>query len=178
MNEIASRYGLALFQIAEENNQIVALNEEIKVLKNILDNEPEYISLLNSSFINFDEKIEYIDKAFKDVDKNVLSLIKILIKNNRVRLIKDVLEYFITLSNEAMGILQGLVYSIKPLSKEMMTSLETKLSKLEKRKIHLINKIDSTLIGGVKVVINDHVYDGTIKNQIEQLKLDLMKKED
>ena len=39
----------------------------------------------------------------------------------------------------------------------------------------LINIIDPSLIGGVKVVINDHIYDGSIKHHIDNMKLSLLK---
>ena len=35
--------------------------------------------------------------------------------------------------------------------------------------------IDTTLIGGVKIVIHDRIYDGSIKHQLEMMKKDLMK---
>ena len=41
----------------------------------------------------------------------------------------------------------------------------------------LISRIDPSLIGGVKVVINSHVYDGSIKNQLEKMQIDLLGKE-
>ena len=43
--------------------------------------------------------------------------------------------------------------------------------------VELIPHIDPTLIGGVKVVINSHVYDGSIKNQLEKMQIDLLGKE-
>ena len=43
--------------------------------------------------------------------------------------------------------------------------------------VELISRIDPSLIGGVKVVINSHVYDGSIKNQLEKMQIDLLGKE-
>ena len=43
--------------------------------------------------------------------------------------------------------------------------------------MELINKIDHNLIGGIKVVINGRIYDGSIKNKLENMKIDLLKKE-
>ena len=40
-------------------------------------------------------------------------------------------------------------------------------------KIELKNIIDERLIGGVRVVINDHVFDGSVKFKLETLKNNL-----
>jgi F-type H+-transporting ATPase subunit delta len=178
MNEIASRYGLALFQIAKEDNSIVSLKDEVKVLQDILLDNKEYVDVISSMFLSRKEKMEYVDKALCDFNINILNLVKILIENNRIHHIFDVLECFISLCNEAIGILEGIVYSVIALDKETLLKLEKKISIKENTEVHLKNKIDSTLIGGIKIVIHDRVYDGSIKNKIEQMKLDLRKKED
>ena len=43
----------------------------------------------------------------------------------------------------------------------------------ENRKISLIFKIDPSLIGGVKVVINNRIYDGSVKNKLSEMKQSL-----
>ena len=50
-----------------------------------------------------------------------------------------------------------------------------KISEIEKVPCELKNIIDATIIGGVKVAINGHVYDGSIANKIEQMRLTLNK---
>ena len=52
-------------------------------------------------------------------------------------------------------------------SEDALKKLNSKISEVEKMPTELINIIDPSLIGGVKVVINDHIYDGSIKNQLE-----------
>ena len=44
------------------------------------------------------------------------------------------------------------------------------------KKVELKNQIDESLIGGVKIVIKDRVYDSSIKYKLEQLKSSLIKK--
>ena len=72
---------------------------------------------------------------------------------------------------------EGLIYSAFPLNKETINKIKTKISQIEKMDVELISRIDPSLIGGVKVVINSHVYDGSIKNQLEKMQIDLLGKE-
>ena len=177
MNEIASRYGLALFSIAEDRNEIQSLQLEVKELRKILLENPDFITLLNSSFITYEERVAVVDKTLKSFDKDIVSLIKLLIKNNRARYIIDVLDNFNSNCNHARGVEEGIVYSVIPLDEQTKKKLEKKISELEKVEIELNNRLDKNLIGGLKVVINGHIYDGSIKNKLEEMRIDLLKKE-
>ena len=46
----------------------------------------------------------------------------------------------------------------------------------DEEKTKLKNQINESLIGGVKIVIRDRVYDSSIKYKLEQLKSSLIKK--
>ena len=67
------------------------------------------------------------------------------------------------------------MYSTEKLSEEQLEKLNNTISEVEKRPTDLKNIIDPLLIGGVKVVINDHIYDGSIKHHLENMKLTLLK---
>ena len=177
MNEIASRYGMALFSIAEDRKQIDSLQLEAKELRKVLFENRDFITLLGNSFLTFGEREQVIDKTISAFDKDIVSLIKVLIKNNRANQILDVLDAFNSYCNNARGVEEGLVYSVVPLDEQTLLKLQKKISQLEKVEVELINKIDPSLIGGLKVVINSHIYDGSIKNKLENMKIDLLKKE-
>lgn len=178
MNEIASRYGTALFSLALERNQVSEYQGEVKELKRIFKENSDFVMVLGSSFETIENRIEMVDKTLVNVNDDIKSLIKILIENNRINLLLDVFTAFNSSCNEYRGIDEGLVYSTIPLDEKTINKIEEKISKIESRNVELINKIDPNLIGGVKVVIDGHIYDGSIKNQIEMMKKNLLKKED
>ena len=177
MTEIASRYGLALYSIAEDRKQIEELQQEAKELRKVLFENRDFIVLLGNSFLSFEERESIIDKTIKAFDKDIVSLIKVLVKNNRANQIIDALDAFNSYCNHARGVDEGLVYSVVPLDEQTLEKLQKKISQLEKVEVELINKIDPSLIGGLKVVIKGHIYDGSIKNKLENMKIDLLKKE-
>ena len=95
--------------------------------------------------------------------------------NHRANLLIDIFDDFISLVNEERGVLEGLVYSTEKLTEKQLNKLNETISKVESRPTELKNIIDPSLIGGVKVVINDHIYDGSIKHNVEKMKLTLLK---
>ena len=175
MKEITSRYAEALFSLKKDSDTLLETQKEIKELKKVFIENPDFIVILSSSYKSLEEKIEIIDKTLVGVDDEIKSLIKIICRNHRAKYIVEVFDDFNSLVNEYRGVKEGLVYSTIKLSEEQLNKINKKISEVEKRPTELKNIIDPSLIGGVKIVINDHIYDGSIKHHIEDMKLSLLK---
>ena len=175
MKELTSRYSVALFSLKRDENQLIDSQLEIKELIKVLKENPDFLTLLDSSYKEFKEKEEIIDKVFKSLDEETRNFIKIVTRNHRAMYLIEIFEEFNSLVNEYRGVKEGLVYSTEALSEDALNKLNSKISEVEGMPTELRNIIDPTLIGGVKVVINDHIYDGSIKHHIDNMKLSLMK---
>ena len=175
MENVASRYGLALYSLALEENKIDSWQKDVKTLKSIFEENTDFIMILGSSFISLEERLEIVEKTLVGVDKNIIGLIDVIMENNRTDLILDVFESFNSYCNQYRGVSEGLIYSTLKLDQTVIDQIEKKISKIENNKVELKNVIDPSLIGGVKVVIKDRIYDGSIKHNIEMMKKDLLK---
>ena len=177
MNQVAQTYAEALFSLGLEEKKLPKLQDEGKALSEIIEDNEDFLLLLDSRFMTREERQDIATKILKDFDEDIVSFVKVLIVNNRTNYIKDVLQAFNSLCNEYKGVKEGLIYSAFPLNKETINKIKNKISQIEKMDVELISRIDPSLIGGVKVVINSHVYDGSIKNQLEKMQIDLLGKE-
>jgi F-type H+-transporting ATPase subunit delta len=177
MNQIAQTYAEALFSLGLEDKKLTKLQDEGKTLSEIIHDNEDFLLLIDSRFMSREERQDIASKILKDFDEDIVNFVKVLIANNRTNYIKDVLEAFNSLCNEYKGVKEGLIYSAFPLDKEIINKIKNKISQIEGMDVELISRIDPSLIGGVKVVINSHVYDGSIKNQLEKMQIDLLGKE-
>ena len=177
MNQIAQTYAEALFSLGLEEKKLTKLQDEGKALSEIIHDNEDFLLLFDSRFMSREERQDIASKILKDFDEDIVNFVKVLITNNRTNYIKDVLEAFNSLCNEYKGVKEGLIYSAFPLDKETINKIKNKISQIEGMDVELISRIDPSLIGGVKVVINSHVYDGSIKNQLEKMQIDLLGKE-
>ena len=109
------------------------------------------------------------------VDKNIVALILVVMENNRTNNLLEIFESFNSYCNEYRGVSEGLIYSTLRLDQKVINQIEEKIGKLENQKVELKNVVDPNLIGGVKIVIHDHIYDGSIKHHLEMMKKDLLK---
>ena len=177
MLEIAQNYASALLSIAVEDNKVIEYQKEVKELTKIIKDNPDFLLLLDSRFLTVNERMEKVSEILVGFSNDVVNFIKIIVSHNRVNYLEDILQAFNTLCNENRDIVEGLIYSAFPLDEKTLLKIKKKISQVEHRDVDLITRIDPSLIGGVKVVINSHVYDGSIKNKLEKMQLDLSRKE-
>ena len=177
MLEIAQNYASALLSLAIDENKVIDYQKEIKELRKIIKDNDDFLLLLDSRFLSVEERMHNVELILKGFSIDIVNFIKIIVKHNRVNYLKDILDGFNSLANENQDIVEGLIYSAFPLDESTLLKIKNKISQIENHEVDLISKIDPSLIGGVKVVINSHVYDGSIKNQLEKMQINLLRKE-
>lgn len=174
MDSLYSRYASVLLSIAQEENQVLYYKTEVKMLKELLGDSPEFMHLISSYFITEEEKDKIIDNVYNN-NENIKNFIKVIIRNKRSNEIDKIFQEFIKQCNEVLQIKDGIIYSVNPLSEKEIHNIETGIEKKLNCKVELENLIDEKLIGGIKVMIEDKIFDGSIKNKLEKLKQTLVK---
>lgn len=177
MSAVGERYAESLFDLAIEENKVDKYLEDIKLVDEVLHSDRKIVQFFSHVLVENDVKYQLLEQSFgQNVDKYVLNFLKLLVQSRRIRYIDDIVKCYINLSNEHLGIEQGVVYSPYPISDQQIKDIEKAISKKENKKVTLQVKIDTTLVGGIKVQISNRVYDGTIKNKVEMLKKELLRK--
>lgn len=174
MDSLYSRYANGLFSIALEENKVDLYRKRIKMIKNVFEENDDFLHLLSSCFISNEEKDEIIDKVFKSEEEYIRNFIKIIFINKRGNCLIKILNEFIKTCNENLNIKDGIIYSVNKLSNEQIEKIQESLSTRLNCKVELTNSLDEKLLGGVKVSIEDKIFDGSIKNKLEKLKESLI----
>ncbi len=175
MEKVSSHYGLALYSLAVDLDKVSEWQLQVKELSHIFLENDDFIMVLGSSFLPIEERREILQKSLVGVDKEIVSFIMVIMDNNRTNELLDIFTCFNSYCNEYRGVSEGLVYSTYKLDQKVINQIEEKMAKIENNKVELRNIIDPSLIGGVKIVIHDHIYDGSIKHHVEMMKSDLLK---
>ena len=171
MDEVASRYASALVSIAKEEQKLEQYKLAVLSMKETFDQNPEVLKLLKSYFVsneNKDAVVEDLSKGFGL--KNLTNFIKLLVHKHKIYLFKDIANEINKGINFELDVFEGFVYSTEPLEKDKILEISRVISQKIHKKVELKNKIDERLIGGVKVVVHDHVFDGSIKYKLETMK--------
>ena len=96
--------------------------------------------------------------------------IKYIVRKQRLSLVSDIKEYFLKLYYEENNKLPITAIFAKELSETQREQLIKKLENKYGKKIVLNLKVDKEIIGGGILKIGNEVINGSIKNQIEEIK--------
>ena len=75
---VAKRYALALFRIAKEQQLLGVVEEELRVVKEVMQYNTDLKAVLNSSKLSMDKKKEILKAAFASLNVYVLNTLLIL----------------------------------------------------------------------------------------------------
>jgi F-type H+-transporting ATPase subunit delta len=177
MDSIASRYGQALFKIAEEEKSFPLYIERFDALLSLIVLQPDFISILKNSFYTTKQKHTLIEKALPVESFGYLgSFIKLLMKNHRLMFLESILKEALLLSREASSVSIGTIYSTFALSANHIQLITKALMTHSKNQLTLTNVIDPSLIGGIRVDIEGKVYDASLLAQVTEMKQRLLKR--
>lgn len=111
------------------------------------------------------------DKSQKEIDDILADFVKLLSKNNQIRLAGNVSKKFGEVYNKEHGIVEAEVISCEKLDNSLVHKLNNFLKdKYKAKEVVIKNIIDKTIKGGVVIKVGDEVMDTSIKRQIIELK--------
>ena len=174
MEGIVSKYASAIVSIAKDENKCNEYKDAFVSLLDVFRANPEVVKFLESYFVSDEEKYKLIDELTKSYkNENLSNFLKLLAKKHLIYKFKDIVKEITKLLNEELNIDEGFLYSTEELDKSQIERIENAVAKKLGHKVELKNLIDARLIGGVRVVIHDHVFDGSINYKLETLKNNL-----
>jgi len=174
-NEVAGRYAEALFQLSKEMDQMEERKEEALVLRDALKMNPELSVFFRAVRVTDAEKKALIDQVFGSFLPETRNFLKLLVDKDRMYVLDQILAEFILLANQELGIETATVASARPLDEVQLNRIREALEKKTGHRIQLENKIDKSLIAGIKVTTGSSVTDVTIAHKIEGMKEALLK---
>jgi F-type H+-transporting ATPase subunit delta len=175
-SEIAERYAQGLYELALENGTVETKKEQAEILLQAMNENPDVELLFQAVKISKEEKRNFIDQILgKAADHDMVSFLKLVVDKGRSFYMEEMLREFIHLCEEKLGIQHALVESARKLDETEMEKIRSALVKKTGKKIVLENRIDPSLIAGIKVVMENNVTDVTVSSQLERLRRTLLK---
>lgn len=110
----------------------------------------------------------------KDFDLLISNFVKLLARKNILSYLNKIIAEFEKIYNEKEGIANATVYSALALSEPEKRKLFEALEKMTGKKINLTEKVEKSLIGGLKLQLGDIIIDDSILARISSLKNNLL----
>lgn len=190
MNNPAYEYALALYKLSKEASKEASKEtlsktennmsnmfktqefyDSLLMINQVIKAYPKYLLLLSDYNIYTNKRISMAEEAFEsNVPSEVMSIIKLLIKNRSINILPDCIKEYEKLYEDAMSLSKVWVFSAVGLTEDEKIKLEDRLKKITGNKVEILYKIKPEIIGGLIINIDDKVYDGSVRYRLAKLK--------
>lgn len=173
-SKISVRYSRALFQSALENKILDEVNQDMILISEVCK-IAEAKEFLHSPVIYPSKKQAILHKMFGDnVQKITLSLIDLIVKNGRESFIPAVARVFIHETKKYKGITESVLTTAVKVDDKIKKELTDLVSGVFKTKIELEENIDTEIVGGFILRVDDKYIDASIRNKLRKIRKELM----
>ncbi|MGM9521515.1 MAG: ATP synthase F1 subunit delta [Oscillospiraceae bacterium] len=170
MTQTAQTYGRALYELARDEGLGGELLEQLHMCVGAFKNNPQYAELLSLPSIPKKERCQVLDECLSGrVHKYLLSFMKILVENGTIRELPNCEEAYRALYYEDNGIMPVAAVTAVPLKKELRERLRAKLAAVTGKKIELHERIDASVIGGIRLEMDGKSLDGTVRTRLDEI---------
>ncbi len=168
---VGTRYAEALFKIAEREDLVDTIEQELKEVDTVIQSSQDLRKILYHPQISAEEKKGLLITLLEDkVSTVTMDFLKLLVEKQRDQYFSNIVRYYVELANNARKVNQAQISSVVELEAAEKKQLENLLSKITGKKIKTSYIVDPSLIGGVVVHIGDRVIDGSIRTRLDTLK--------
>ena len=167
----ANRYSLALYELADESNTLLKIEENSYALLKLISTSRDFCNLIKDPTVSRDILFRIITKISDIFKLEVLfkNFLSFLITKRRFFYIQQILKNFNEICSEKRGELKAEIKTAKNLTQEEINKITQDLSNNFKSEIKLNYTHDQSLIGGLVVQIGSIMIDTSIKKKLQQL---------
>lgn len=173
-----SRLGVVFAQalIGAAGKEADSVIGELDALVNdVLDRHPELETALGSNLISNEDKYKIVDHAFTGrVSTTLSNFLKVVVEHGRGEVLRAVQEAAHDLLDAAHRRVRVQVTTATPLDDASARQIVDTLRHLTNQEPVLERQVDPRVIGGAVFRIGDTVYDGSIANQLERMRTQLL----
>ncbi len=171
MTTSSKNYAGALAEIADDN--IISYDEiknDLNTISVIIKNSPDLKSVLENITIATDVKNSIIDEVFKNqINEKLVNFLKILTNKNKFDEFDEIKSDFESIYNDVNNIKLVEVTSAVELTQEQKNRVTEKLQAKLNKQIQANWLLNSDIIGGLIIKIDDNVINSSLKNKLEKL---------
>lgn len=171
VDKLAKRYAKALFDDAQAKGILEAVNNDMKLINQAIEDSKELKVFLKNPIIRSTQKIAVLKKVFEEkISADSFSLILLLIEKGREAYTKDVALFFNRIYNDFHEILEVTITTALPLDKATEESIKQVIySKVGEKNLIVKSVIDTKIIGGFLVDLGNKVYDASVRNKLSNI---------
>jgi F-type H+-transporting ATPase subunit delta len=174
---LASRYAKSLLDLAVEKNNLDAALQDMQLLNSIFRQSHDFELMLRSPVIKGDKKLSVINAVLAGYKINAMTsaFITLLVNKGRESNLPEVAEAFITQYNTLKNIRSVKLTTAVAIDESIKKGIEAKIkSYMPQDSVALKTEVDSSLIGGFVLEVEDKLFDASVKKSLNDIRTSIV----
>ncbi len=175
-HQVGKKYSTALFDIVRKKELIDVAYEQFQDLDILIKTDKSLLNFLLAPHILDQHKLALVRDVFGPrLEPLFLEFLVVLVNKHRIGFLHEIIEQFRALVADERGMVVARVTSAQPMSQAEKQNLIQRLKTKTGKMVELDTKVDSSIIGGLIVIVGNQIIDGSVKHNLSSLRDELMK---
>ena len=176
--KVGEIYARALLAAAENAGQTVAVLEELDaIVSEVLAQFPKLETVLGSLLVSHEEKTVVLDRVFAaQISRLLLNFLKVVSRHGRLDCLRAIRHQARKLYEEMQGKARVRVTTATAVDPRQIERIAAALAASLGQQPILETVVDPALIGGAVLRIGDTVYDGSVANQLQSIRQQMIER--
>lgn len=172
---IARPYAEAAFQLARSENTLAAWADALERMVAVAIHPDMRACIDNPRLLAKQVASLFLGVVGEGLSASQQNFVHVLVENDRLNVLPEVRDLFVSLKNEQEGSKQALIASAFPIEAAAQQQLVADLERRFACKIQASVNIDPELIGGVCITVGDQVIDASVRGKLAAMATALQK---
>lgn len=170
MTQTAQTYGESLYELARDEQLSGEILSQLQAVSGLLRENPQYVDLLSLPSVPKKERCGVLDESLRgQIHPYLLNFLKILTENGTISQLDGCKDAYRRRYNEDNGIMEVTVVTALPLEEQLQEKLKSKLAETTGKTILLHHRVDTGVIGGIRLEMAGKHLDGTVRSRLDNL---------
>ena len=170
MSATERRYAQALMDALKTNDEKTKVGLELNDVADLFNNNIQFKKVLLDPRVASNTKVGVVREIFSQTNPMFISFLGLLIDKNRITYLDGISKEYSKLTQIMNNELFIKIISASSLDEAEINGISDKYKKVYNAStVKYDLSIDESLIGGVKVVVGNKVYDGSLKTQLRNM---------
>jgi F-type H+-transporting ATPase subunit delta len=174
---ITNRYARALADVITERGETKEVTAELSGFARLISGHTELRDVFASPVLAVGRKRAVLNQLISRMHprQTTVNFLQLLANNSRLHNLDQILRALERELDARTNIVSAEITTAREISEEQQAMLGNRLKAATGKEVRLRFRIEPEIIGGVVTRIGSLVYDGSVKNQLSQMKQRLMK---
>jgi len=167
MSQTANRYSKALFELAQEQNSLEAIQTTLTDIRNLIINLADFRNFLSNPLLSYEERCSVLKALFEGRIPDIAYRFLLFITyKGRLDILKDMAESFDSMYLSHTHQMRVYVKTALPINDEDKASIAQHLQNKFHQQMITRWVLDPSLVGGFRIFAQGKLYDYSFKNQL------------